>query len=145
MNQKLRSAWAKPWAEKWGRLGLLLLAVLPIFLFFIFTNLDSKTDNTITLGISLALALGVAASIATTQKYYARSLGLLAAISGSSIYFFFLFLFRSDRGLYYWLSDLTRALFVVGAPIFAVTTVAALIQRTRQRRNERHAASLSEE
>ena len=137
MRHRLQSAWTQPWAEKWGRIGLLLIAVLPIFLFFVFTDLDDKTDNTITLGISIALALGVAASVATTQKYYPRALGLLGAISGSAIYFFFLYLYRSDRGLYYWLSDLTRALFVVSAPLFAFTTIAALMQRTRDRRNER--------
>lgn len=125
------------WDHKWGQIALLLSAVLPVFLFFVLTDLDAATDNSITLGISTALAIGVIASVITTVHYSARGLSLLAAITGSAIFFFYLFLLRTDRGLHYWMSDFTRALFTVGAPIFATTTIIALIQRTRERRKER--------
>jgi hypothetical protein len=36
------------------------------------------------------------------------------------------------------MADLTRAFFVVGSPLFAISTVVALMQRTRDRRTERN-------
>lgn len=128
--------WDAPWFDKWVQLALIAMLVTPLFVFFALTDLDDQTDNTITLGISLALFLGIVASIKTTDKYAPRGLGLLTATIGSCIYFFFLYLLRSDKGLFYWMSDLTRAFFTVGAPIFATATIVALVNRNRSQRKE---------
>ena len=137
MNNRLRRIWNHPLMMRWGRLAILLLAILPVFLFFLCT--EARNDGLILIGISTALYIGILASMMTTEKYTARSLGLFAAILGSAIYFTFLYLVYAKHETHDWMPDLTRAMFVIGAPLFAVSTVTALIQRTRTRRDERRA------
>jgi Cu/Ag efflux pump CusA len=120
---------------RWGRLILLALAILPIFIFFMCT--DARNDGLILASISTALYIGILASMMTTEKYTARSLGLFAAILGSAIYFTFLYLVYAKGETHEWMPNLTRAMFTIGAPMFAISTVVALIQRTHHRRDER--------
>jgi hypothetical protein len=137
MSNRIRRAWYQPWTMRWGRLILLILLVLPIFLFFL--NTAARNDGLILIGISAALYIGILASMMTTEKYSTRQLGLFAVILGSAIYFTFLYLIYDKGQQHDWMADLTRAMFVVGSPMFAISTIVALIQRTRSQRAERSA------
>ncbi len=129
--------WDAPWFNKWAQIVALTIFILPLFLFFVFTDFDDRTDSTIILTISISLFVGVAASILTTEKYAPRGVGLLACVTGSAIYFFFIYLARIHVGIYYWMADMTRAGFIVGAPLFCTATVIALIKRTRNTLEDR--------
>ena len=137
MTSRLQRIWNHPWTMRWGRLIILALSILPIFLIFMHTA--ARNDGAILIGISIALYIGVAASMMTTEKYTARSLGLFACILGSAIYFTFLYLVYAKGEMHDWMPNLTRAMFVIGAPMFAVATLVALIQRTRDRKEARDA------
>src|SRR5678810_859996 len=138
MTDRLRRIWYHPWTMRWGRLILLTLAILPIFIFFLCT--DARNDGLILIGISTALYIGILASMMTTEVYTARSLGLFAVILGSAIYFTFLYLVYAKGEMHEWMPNLTRAMFVIGAPMFAIATVVALVQRTQARSEKRSAA-----
>ena len=135
MSDRLRRAWYHPWTMRWGRLLLLALAILPVFLFFMTTG--SRNDGLILIGISTALYIGILASMMTTERYSVRQLGLFAAILGSAIYFTFLYLVYDKGEVHNWMPNLTRAMFVIGSPMFAIATVVALIQRMRERKDDR--------
>ena len=138
MSNRLRRAWYHPWTMRWGRLLLLALAILPVFLFFMMT--DARNDGLILLGISTALYIGILASMMTTERYSVRQLGLFAAVLGSAIYFTFLYFAYEKGEAHDWMPNLTRAMFVVGSPMFAIATVVALVQRTHTRSEKRSAA-----
>jgi hypothetical protein len=139
MNAQLRRIWAHPRMEKWGRIALLFLAVLPCFWYFAATG-DTRNEAILVLIIT-ALTAGVSASIATTERYTSRSLGLLGVILAADLYFIYLYLLFVYGNDYQWMIAFTRALFVISAPLFAIATVVALIRRTRDRRNERRTLS----
>lgn len=127
---RLRAAWHHPAMEKWGRIALLMIPTAVAFLFFTYTDTSTGTDNVITIFFVVALATGIFASIATTSKYELRPLSLLFATTGACLYFLYLYLVRSGHKNHYWMTDLVRSLFLVASPIFALTTVYALIVRT---------------
>jgi Cu/Ag efflux pump CusA len=137
MDSRIRRAWYHPWMMRWGRLILLALLILPVFLFFMHTQ--ARNDGMILIGISVALYIGIFASMLTTEKYSTRQLGLFAVILGSAIYFTFLYLVYAKGQMHEWMPNLTRAMFVIGSPMFAIATIVALVQRTRARRAERSA------
>ena len=131
-----RPFWNRPRMMRWGRLAIMLAFVIPIFFFFLTT--EARNDELILVSIATALYIGIGASIGTTETYTARSLGLFALIAGSAIYFTYLYLVYAEHVNHDWMADLTRAFFIVGSPLFAISTVVALIQRTRIRRDERN-------
>lgn len=132
MRQRVVTIWRDPLMERWGRLLLGLAAVMPFFVYFLNNRSAEPTrnDETILISITATLAIGIVASTATTERYTARSLGLYIIILGACIYYFYLYLAVKGNAQL-WMADLTRACFVIGAPLFAISTVVALISRVQ--------------
>jgi hypothetical protein len=136
MRRRIKIIWAHPKMDKWGRLALLFLLIIPCFFWFE-THPDLKpggasaTDQFIHIEIVLSLTIGLYAATRTTEKFYARSLGLYGCVLGATSYFLYIFLFVVWGLRYTWVQDFTRACFFVSAPLFAIAT---LITSHRQHR-----------
>jgi hypothetical protein len=134
VSPKVKHFWNTPFMDKWGRIILLFIACTPFYWFFHGTpSIQTQTDEFILISIICALALGAALSIATTEKYYARSLGLYGIIVGSLLYYSFVLL-RYQHHNYMWMIDATRAIFLVSAWLFAI---ACLVTWRQQRRRDK--------
>jgi hypothetical protein len=131
LRQGFDRYWNTPFMDKWGRIILLFASASPFFFFFrSHPAQHSGTDQFILVSIIFALALGTILSTATTEKYYARSLGLYGIIVGSMIYYLFVLLnYRNHR--YMVLVDVTRAIFLVSAWLFAIACLITWHQKRR--------------
>lgn len=134
MSTHLRTIWNHSFNNKWGRFLIVLLFVLVAFLGFLWrVEETTRNDELILIGITAALSVGLIASLLTTEYYGSRSIGLFFIILGSAFYYFYIFLRVSRHQDHTWMADFTRACFVVGAPLFAISTIIALVQSRRSR------------
>ncbi len=132
---RARAFWNTRFMNKWGRLILFMLICAPFFIYFRVTG-DTR-NRFILVTIIAALFIGSVVSILTTEKYFARSLGLLGIIVGSALYFSYIYIIYIWKENYDWLADLTRSIFIIAAPMFSVATVVTVIQRRKRERDAR--------
>jgi hypothetical protein len=115
--------WSAPWMEKWGRLILLFLTCIPFFLWFNHhPSQQASNDQVVLVSIIFALAVGTVISTITTEKYYARSLGLYGIIVGSLIYYVYVLLYYRGENFPV-LRDIVRSIYLVSSWLFATSSL----------------------